>query len=227
MCPLAGESVLPLFLWSSFFPDPGAVRSTVVDAVSQAVRRSRCGRAAGVDYRGGETSQDGALFGPGTGGGGQHGSRTRRGVPDRQPTAGSGSPEAGASGEIGGYSSTEELRAGRPEAGDQGGSLRAREAVQTSARVLRTILDRLIRGIGRKGRLWGLERLARTRLQAERLCSQTPKERNKLYSWHAPEVECIGKVKARQPYGFGVKVGIAITARSGLIMGARSFPGNP
>ncbi|HCI10255.1 MAG TPA: IS5/IS1182 family transposase, partial [Alcanivorax sp.] len=34
-------------------------------------------------------------------------------------------------------------------------------------------------------------------------------------------MECIGKGKARQPYEFGVKVGIAITAKRGLIVGAR------
>ena len=37
----------------------------------------------------------------------------------------------------------------------------------------------------------------------------------------------LGKGKARQPYEFGVKVGLAISARQGLIVGARSFPGNP
>ncbi len=48
-----------------------------------------------------------------------------------------------------------------------------------------------------------------------------------MYALHAPEVECIGKGKARQPYEFGVKVNLAITAKQGLIVGARSFPGNP
>lgn len=33
--------------------------------------------------------------------------------------------------------------------------------------------------------------------------------------------------KARQAYEFGVKVSLAITARSGLIVGARNFPGTP
>ncbi|EHP40348.1 transposase [Cupriavidus basilensis OR16] len=33
--------------------------------------------------------------------------------------------------------------------------------------------------------------------------------------------------KARQPYEFGAKVSVAVTARQGLIVGARSFPGNP
>lgn len=49
----------------------------------------------------------------------------------------------------------------------------------------------------------------------------------KLYSWHAPEVSCINKGKAKTPYQFGCKVGIAATLKGNLILGARSFPGNP
>ena len=56
---------------------------------------------------------------------------------------------------------------------------------------------------------------------------QRPKDKNKLYALHAPEVECIGKGKARRPYEFGVKASIAVTHKSGLIVGARTFPGNP
>jgi len=63
--------------------------------------------------------------------------------------------------------------------------------------------------------------------RAERIRSQQPKSKNKLYAMHAPEVECISKGKARQPYEFGVKVGLAVTHKSGLMVGARSFPGNP
>ena len=63
--------------------------------------------------------------------------------------------------------------------------------------------------------------------RAERIRTQQPKDKNKLYAMHAPEVECIAKGKARQPYEFGVKASIAVTHRGGLIVGARSFPGNP
>ena len=47
----------------------------------------------------------------------------------------------------------------------------------------------------------------------------------KLYSLHAPEVDCISKGKAKQPYEFGVKVGIASTLQGNLIVGARAFHG--
>jgi IS5 family transposase len=33
--------------------------------------------------------------------------------------------------------------------------------------------------------------------------------------------------KSRNPYEFGVKVGIATTLKGTLIVGARAFPGNP
>ncbi len=94
----------------------------------------------------------------------------------------------------------------------------------------RTVLGRLLRDVQRK--LDRASEVARTALspwleRAERLHRQRPKDKDKLYALHAPEVECIGKGKARQPYEFGVKVGIAITAKQGLIVGARSFSGNP
>jgi len=40
-------------------------------------------------------------------------------------------------------------------------------------------------------------------------------------------VDCISKGKARRPYEYGVKVGIASTLRGNLIVGARAFHGNP
>jgi IS5 family transposase len=52
-------------------------------------------------------------------------------------------------------------------------------------------------------------------------------DKNKLYALHAPEVECLAKGKARKPYEFGVKVSLAVTYKQGLMVGARSFPGNP
>jgi IS5 family transposase len=63
--------------------------------------------------------------------------------------------------------------------------------------------------------------------RAERIRTQQRHDKNKLYALHAPEVECIGKGKARKPYEFGVKVSLAVTHKSGLMIGARSFAGNP
>ncbi|AJQ89162.1 transposase [Xanthomonas oryzae pv. oryzicola] len=63
--------------------------------------------------------------------------------------------------------------------------------------------------------------------RAQRLLTQRPKDKQKLYALHAPEVDCMSKGKARQPYECGVKIGIAVSACKGLIVGARSFPGHP
>lgn len=63
--------------------------------------------------------------------------------------------------------------------------------------------------------------------RVSRILTQKPRDRNKLYALHAPEVECIAKGKARTPYEFGVKVTIATTLKEGLVVGCRSMPGNP
>jgi len=66
--------------------------------------------------------------------------------------------------------------------------------------------------------------------KAQQLVNQTKQRKAKgpkLYSWHAPETECLAKGKARTPYEFGVKVGITSTIKGNLILGARSFPHNP
>jgi transposase, IS5 family len=48
----------------------------------------------------------------------------------------------------------------------------------------------------------------------------------KLYSVHAPEVQCIAKGKAHKQYEFGVKVGIVSTNRESFVLAAKSLPGN-
>jgi transposase, IS5 family len=94
----------------------------------------------------------------------------------------------------------------------------------------RTILGILLREVRRK--LPAVGDSTQTGLldvlqRAERIRTQRPKDKNKLYAFHAPEVSCISKGKARKPYEFGCKASIAITHGQGLIVGARTFPGNP
>ena len=101
-------------------------------------------------------------------------------------------------------------------------------------RILRTRLGRLIRDIRRKiashadleaAFAWPLSR-------ADQIRSQQQRQRGwKLYSFHAPEVECIGKGKASAPYEFGVKASVVTTnarAPGGqFVLHARTLPGNP
>ena len=63
--------------------------------------------------------------------------------------------------------------------------------------------------------------------QAKQLIAQQQNSKNKLYSLHAPEVECISKGKAHKKYEFGVKASIAITNKEGFVVGAMSCPNNP
>ena len=76
--------------------------------------------------------------------------------------------------------------------------------------------------------LW-LERAKRAKRaeRAERIRTQQHNDKNKLYPLHAPEVECIGKGKARMPYEFGVKSVVVVSHSHGRLLGARTFPGNP
>ena len=101
---------------------------------------------------------------------------------------------------------------------------------------LRTYLGRVIRDIARKieGRtdLLGELVLGRILALARRVLDQKPHQRGpKVYSLHAPEVECIGKGKARAPYEFGVKVSVATTlahAKGGqFVLHAKALHGNP
>jgi IS5 family transposase len=101
-------------------------------------------------------------------------------------------------------------------------------------RILRTRLGRLIRDIGRK--IAGQDSLdaafALPLARASQIRSQQQRQRGwKLYSFHAPETECIGKGKASAPYEFGVKVSIVTTnarAPGGqFVLHAKSLPGNP
>ena len=93
----------------------------------------------------------------------------------------------------------------------------------------RTVTGRIVRDIERqiedKPRIQ--IKLASLLANVKRILTQQPKDKNKLYALHAPEVECISKGKAKQSYEFGVKAGIAVSHKQGLIVGARSFPGNP
>ena len=115
---------------------------------------------------------------------------------------------------------------------------RARKAL----RRLKTYLGRAIRDIARQ--IAGeddLEAIFQRPLHlAERVLSQRQNQRGKkslpstgsrIYSLHAPEVECIGKGKAHCPYEFGVKVSVATTlhrSRGGqFALHAKALPGNP
>ena len=107
---------------------------------------------------------------------------------------------------------------------------RARRALK----FLRTRLGRVVRDIRRKiaGNDALTERFAGLLALAHRVRFQDHRQRGpKVYSLHAPEVECIGKGKARAPYEFGCKVSIAtpVTQPKGgqFVLHAKALHGNP
>ena len=95
-----------------------------------------------------------------------------------------------------------------------------------SLRKLRTYVGRMIRDIRRKTTDID-ETLATLLDRAERIRGQQPKDKNKLYSLHEPEVQCISKGKAHKRYEFGQKVAIATTNRSNWIVASALMEGNP
>src|SRR6187431_3442715 len=108
---------------------------------------------------------------------------------------------------------------------------RANRALKT----LRTYLGRVIRDIGRKIEQdgWLKEMVFKSiLLRARRVRDQQQRQRGpKVYSLHAPEVECIGKGKAHRPYEFGVKVSVATPlhrCKGGqFVAHVAALPGNP
>lgn len=98
-------------------------------------------------------------------------------------------------------------------------------------RKLKTYLGRVVRDIERKADQYGdplSQHLLHQQLQlAHRLLVQTRTSKNKLYSIHAPEVECIAKGKAHKRYEFGCKTSFVTTSKSNWIVGAQSLHGNP
>ncbi len=63
--------------------------------------------------------------------------------------------------------------------------------------------------------------------KANRLLLQERKDKKKLYSIHAPEVECISKGKTHKRYEFGCKVSLASTSKEGFIIACQALHGNP
>lgn len=93
-------------------------------------------------------------------------------------------------------------------------------------RKLKTYLGRTIRDISRKIPYPDAE-LSHLLALARRLLQQKGQDKNKLYSLHAPEVECIAKGKAKSKYEFGCKVAIATTSKNPWVVSIFAAHHNP
>jgi transposase, IS5 family len=98
-------------------------------------------------------------------------------------------------------------------------------------RKLKTILGCVVRDIERKARKTRGqirdEPLRELLELAHRLLAQQRDSKHKIYSVHAPEVECIAKGKAHKRYEFGCKASVATTSNSNWIVGVHALHGNP
>jgi len=102
-----------------------------------------------------------------------------------------------------------------------------KKKANAAARKLKTIAGRLVRDVERK-----LDDIDRLSYYDERLwlyllvLGQRRDDKNKIYSFHSPEVKCISKGKEHKKYEFGNKSSFAITKKSGIVVGAMAFEEN-
>ena len=101
--------------------------------------------------------------------------------------------------------------------------------MRRSVKELKNYLGRVTRDIERycqRGSI-SIEKLAAPLALANRLLIQKRNGKKKLYSLHAPEVDCISKGKVHKRYEFGVKVGLVTTSKQGWVLAAEAYHGNP
>ncbi len=103
---------------------------------------------------------------------------------------------------------------------------RQMKRARAATRKLRTNLGRVMREIERQV-ITPTEKLARLLETAHQIHAQQRYDKNKVYSVHEPEVECIAKGKTGKKYEFGNKVSVAVTSRGGWLVGAKSYTSNP
>ena len=92
---------------------------------------------------------------------------------------------------------------------------------------VKSYLGRVTRDIIRQVDLSKDAELALLIAQSERLMKQEKNTPKKLYSLHAPEVECIAKGKAHKKYEFGCKVSIVTTCEEPWVLSVLAHHNNP
>ncbi len=105
--------------------------------------------------------------------------------------------------------------------------VKKRSKAKRALKRLRTIAHTLIRGLRRTLPQYELfECYQKDFLFYEWVLNQKPKDKNKIYSLHGPQVYCLAKGKDHKQYEYGNKVSIASTAKGNLIVGAVSHDQN-
>lgn len=98
-------------------------------------------------------------------------------------------------------------------------ALRAKERIRVIARCLVTEIRKKLNRSGNHEHDADLDLY-------KRVVNQNKDDTGKVYSLHEPEVACIAKGKAHVEYEFGSKASIALTSKSGIIVGALCITDN-
>lgn len=102
---------------------------------------------------------------------------------------------------------------------------RAKKKTKTLKTYLGRVYRNIVRELSSREELTIYFQEALKRIQ--QLLQQSKHSVNKLYSLHAPEVECIAKGKAHKKYEFGVKTSLVTTHKNNFVIGIKTFAGNP
>lgn len=120
------------------------------------------------------------------------------------------------------------VRVGKRALVNQGryGAARQLKRARRETRKLRTYLGRVLRNVER-GNLKLSTKQEQLVKVTRRIFTQQRTDHGKVYSVHAPEVECIAKGKVTKHYEFGCKAPIVTTSRQSWIVGIDAVHDNP
>jgi len=102
-----------------------------------------------------------------------------------------------------------------------------RKKAKHAQRRLVTIAGRLLRELERQMEGAVYQKYKEEFELYHRVLNQKREDKNKIYSLHKPFTSCIAKGKAHKQYEFGNKTGLMINPKKLIILGVRTFQGNP
>lgn len=98
----------------------------------------------------------------------------------------------------------------------------ARQAVKDLRRYAKKVIRQLRNKLPEK-----TVQISKSRFERyDKILLQQKNDSHKIYSLHEPDVYCMSKGKAHKPYEFGCKVSLALTAKTGIVVGITSFEKN-
>ena len=102
-----------------------------------------------------------------------------------------------------------------------------RKKAKAALRKIKTIAGRQVRDIERQFTQEQKEKYQDLFIILNKILIQKKGDKNKIYSIHEPNVNCIAKGKEAKKFEFGNKSGIVLTKTTKIVVGALAFEGNP